>query len=474
MSAERGRRRTLQAVLAAVALCRPTPAPAFDDPLATRPPSLAAAAVLPGDALAAACPLSRREDEVLSLAVAVDLALCRSPQIREAWANIKVQAGALGEARSAFLPRLNGNLSRVDDATSPAGAGAPRSSVRSTTLHAGLEWRIFDFGGRAADQAGAEALLAAALASHQAMMQSALSGVVQAYFDAVAAQAELTAKVESEAMARDTVAAAARREAQGVIGHADTLQAVTALAKSTIEKNRARGASIKALTMLTYAIGEPESGHLLLPESIDDSQRTAEHDLRHWLEAVKQTHPAIVAARAQLDAARHKVDAMRSEGRPTLDLSFNYYRNGRPDQALQAASSRERTLGVMLTVPIFDGFANHYRVAGALAQVEHKEAELDDTQHQVLTDVVKAYADAASSLDNIGASEDLQNAAQEALASSRRRYDHGAADILEILNAQTALADARQERVRCAAEWRAARLRLLASAAQMGRFSVNQ
>lgn len=61
-----------------------------------------------------------------------------------------------------------------------------------------------------------------------------------------------------------------------------------------------------------------------------------------------------------------------------------------------------------------------------------------------------------------------------------KRYQYTAIDdatrirALKILSTQSALADARQERVRCLAEWHSARLRLLASAGQMGRFAVNE
>ncbi|WP_347990130.1 TolC family protein [Methylomonas sp. AM2-LC] len=84
-------------------------------------------------------------------------------------------------------------------------------------------------------------------------------------------------------------------------------------------------------------------------------------------------------------------------------------------------------------------------------------------------EVVKAYADATSSLQNLSYSATLLNAAQEALATSQRRYDKGAADIMEMLTTQTAFADAAQERIRTLAEWRSARLRLLAGSGALGR-----
>jgi len=125
-----------------------------------------------------------------------------------------------------------------------------------------------------------------------------------------------------------------------------------------------------------------------------------------------------------------------------------------------------------LTVPLFDGFSTTYKIRGAEAQVEQSEAQLLDTEHQILMEVVKAHADASASLLNLQASETLLAAAQDALGVSKRKFERGAADILEILNTQSALADAQQERIRSLAEWRSARLRLLANAGLMGRTSL--
>lgn len=56
-------------------------------------------------------------------------------------------------------------------------------------------------------------------------------------------------------------------------------------------------------------------------------------------------------------------------------------------------------------------------------------------------EVVKAHADAQSSFENLQASQQLLSAAEVAVQSFQKRYDKGAADILELLSKQSALAD---------------------------------
>ena len=93
---------------------------------------------------------------------------------------------------------------------------------------------------------------------------------------------------------------------------------------------------------------------------------------------------------------------------------------------------------------------------------------MQETTNQILTEVVKAHADALTSLGILRATDRLMEAATQGLHSSLRRYERHAADILEVLNSQSSLADAEQVRIRAVAEWRSARLRLLANSGLLG------
>lgn len=151
-----------------------------------------------------------------------------------------------------------------------------------------------------------------------------------------------------------------------------------------------------------------------------------------------------------------------------MDYTRNQYQNGYPNQGLSSTNTKVNTIGFTLNVPLFEGFARTYKIRGAQAQSEQSEAQLQDTELQILMEVVKAHADAQQSFENLQASLQLLNATEAAVQSSQKRYDKGATDILELLSAQSALADAWQERVRCLSDWRSARLRLMSSAGILG------
>ncbi len=444
----------------------------FVDPLQTLPKIIESGVSLPGDAKPVTCPVNKDFSNPLALAEAVDLALCNNPQIKAAWATIKVQSGSVGEARAAYLPTLSGSTNFMRTHTTYPGSSTAATTVDGKTIYGTLSWRLFDFGGRDANRKSANSLLVAAIAHHDAALQKTLSDVVQAYFDAHTAKTTLQAKEQNEAIAKNTFETAQRREARGAVSRGDTLQATTALAKASLEKNRAIGAYQKTLSLLVYALGVPTQTRIILSDDLRDKEALESRSLDDWLKIATESHPAVLSARAQWESSKQRITLTRSEGLPTLDLSDSYYQNGYPGQGLSSTQSQVNSIGISISIPFFDGFSRTYKIRGAEALAEQRTAELQDTEQSTMMEVVKAHADAAASLQNLQASENLLSAAQESLNTSQRKYDKGAADILEILNTQSALSDAKQERIRSLAEWRSARLRLLAGVGLMGREAV--
>src|SRR5574343_26266 len=441
----------------------------LNDPLRTRPDLLNNGPTLPDDSRLL-CPAQIDFSKPLALGDAVDVALCNNPQIHGAWAQIKLQSGALGEARAAYLPTINGSFSRLKNSTTyPQTSGISNSYTMGNQAYGSFNWRLFDFGGRAANREAANLLLAAAISGHDAVLQKAMAAVIQAYFDAVTAKAAHASRRQMAALAENTFNATKRREMGGATALNDSLQASTALAKAKLVESRSGGEYDKAMGVLKQSMGVAASTSVLLPNQVDGYQQTDLKDLNSWLLEAEEKHPAIKQAKAKWDADKAKVLATRSEGLPTLDATAYISRNGYPNQGLSYVNQTVIAGGITINFPIFEGFGRTYKVRGAEAQAELSEAQLQDTTNQILTDVVRAHADAVTSLGTLKASERLLTTAREAVQSSQRRYDKNAADILELINTESALADAQQERIRAIAEYRSARLRLLANTGILGK-----
>ncbi|MFT3815605.1 MAG: TolC family protein [Acidovorax sp.] len=435
---------------------------------------------------------SHATPSVLHLPIAVQLAVCHNPQLRASWSQIAQQAAQAGQAQSAYWPQLNASVARQRSRVGYADADIPASQTQVTAQNVILSWRLWDFGARSARVDAAQAQVRAALSGQNAVLHKAVADVLHIYAEAQSAQARLATQRQLQPLASRNLQAVKRRQAAGAGSAGDILQAITAQARIQLEQSRAEGDLRKALAQLIYQVGLPPGTALevssLLPESTLEvtgqlsptaeittekavphpavpllsltTQRLLNQTLNDWLAHARQYHPAVEAARAQLQAAEASLKAIRADGLPTLDLSLGHYRNGRPNMALSAVHSRENVVGISLAIPLFDGFANTYKANAAQALMEQRLVELQATEQQTLQEVVQLHAEAHASLNNLKAAADLYRAAQAAVQSVQRQYEKGALDVLQLNQGLITLQQAQYELTRAQLEWSRARLRL--------------
>nr|WP_295551255.1 TolC family protein [uncultured Pseudacidovorax sp.] len=392
------------------------------------------------------------------------MALCSNPRTRQSWLAIRAQASALGQARSAYLPKINAWARVSSDASSTSGNSTERQGASASVS---VAWRIWDFGVREEAVEAAQALVTAALASHDAALQETMSLTIQSFFDTQAARATRAGRARSEAIARGTFEAAQRREASGMGSGSETLQAKTAMLRARLELANAEGAFKLARISLANAVGIRADNYFDLAEIELPDIPQLERTLATWLDQAEASHPALAAARAQLSAVKAQAKKVSKEGMPTLEASAAYYRNGRPDQGLSGVPTREQQVGVILNVPLFDGFERLYRERAAQVQVEDREAELNGVSLRVSLEVAQAHASAVTAIAALEVSQALVETARASNSSSRRRYDRGAADMLEVLSTQQALTDAELLHAQARAKLYSSRLRVLAALGQL-------
>ncbi|PMQ02558.1 Nickel and cobalt resistance protein CnrC [Dyella sp. AD56] len=180
----------------------------------------------------------------------------------------------------------------------------------------------------------------------------------------------------------------------------------------------------------------------------------------------------MLAAEKELLAAQAAVTQAKAQGRPTIKLVGQYSQNNEPVQlglGLQhyPATGHDGYVGLQVNIPLFSGFATTYQVHAAEAQVDQQAVAVDKARQQVALQVWTSYQTLQTDTENLTLSAKLQDVATEAWESAQRRYGSGVGTILELLETQTALAKARQQRIQALAEWRYDRLALGAALGQL-------
>ncbi len=419
----------------------------------------------------------------IGLAEAVQRALCNDPRGPQAWADLDLAAARLGVARSAWWPTLDAqagagrNRQRLrESATAGASPTTSASTFDSRNAQLSLAWTLFDFGQRSATEEGARQTLLAAAASRSQVVQQIFLDAANAYLQLLQAQGQMAVARETERIYLQGFLAAEAKHAAGVDDQAAKLQMQTAFAQSVVARVRAEGQLRTAQGALAAALGEAPGRPV---EADLDATRLPDtafiRDTDTLLALAEQQHPQLQAARAQLAAARARGDAAERAGRPSLSLAASQgltRRSGSEAATGLADRQRDQSVGLQLTVPLFDGFSRMYEARAAQAEAAQADAALQVARRTIALEVWQAYQAFQTQNQQLDGTERLLGYATRSLEVAQGRFKAGVGNTLELLEAQRALADAAQQRIGVLSDWRANRLRLAAALGQLGLWSV--
>lgn len=395
--------------------------------------------------------------QTLTLADVADASLCNNPQTREAWANARVQAALLGVAKSAYLPKVTDNVAANTNVASPqTSRNNPYSNISNNLV---ATYLLYDFGNRDANLENARQLLQAASATQSGTIQNILLSAVQAYYQVQAKQSALEAALEAESASAESFKAAEARYKTGIATPADKLQAQTAYAQQTLLRISNEGALKSAYGALANVMGLPANVRLNITQNDSAKPNTSADILQDVNALIEEAHirrPDLIATEAQLKAAEASINASRNAAKPTISLALsNFSQDGS-----QYNASNTTALGISLSIPLFDGYAPTYKIRAAEANADLKLAQLDKVKLAVSLDVWNTYQALKTSTQTISAADILVNSAQESARVALGRYKAGVGNIIESLNAQSALASAQQQNIQARLNFNIARASL--------------
>ncbi|WP_223259579.1 TolC family protein [Candidatus Methylopumilus universalis] len=393
-------------------------------------------------------------DKPLTLVEVTEAALCHNPQTREVYANAKVQSAQVGVARSLFFPSVTDTLSVTENKNRTTNYSNATNRIVASYL-------LYDFGNRDANFENANQLLRAASASQNATVQTVLLTAVNAFYQVHANRAILNASIETERLSQESFKAAEAKYIAGVATPADKLQAQTSFANATLTKLRNEGTLKVAYGNLANVMGAPANINFQIADSkLDDIPELVDQDIDALIEQARLQRPDLMASEAQLKASLAKIEAVKADAKPKvrIDASNQYDEN-----SLGQTSQNTSQLGIFLSIPLFEGYKPTFLIRSAEATAELNASKRDQLKLQVSLDVWTAYQNLKTANESITASNVLLLSAEESSRLALGRYKEGVGNIIDTLNAQSALANAKQQKIQSVLNWNIARTTLAQS-----------
>jgi outer membrane protein len=396
----------------------------------------------------------------------VDLALRNNPATRATWQASRAAAAHLGSEQGAYFPQIDAaaNYSKTKSSLSSSLTFDRKSFEPSLAL----QYVLFDFGKRGADVEEARQQMYAANWTHNAAIQQTVLAVERAYYQYLYAKAVRQADSAAVKEAGASLDAAQERKKSGLATAADVLQARSHYSQTKLELQTVEGQIQTIRGSLATAMGLSPTVPYdigLLPGDIPAVE--VGETVEEYIRQAQLQRPDLAAARAAALGAQAHTRSVKAEGFPSLSVQGNISRRFYDSFSNYGDNY---LAGVFLSVPLFTGFAHSYDMLEAQAKAEQAQQNYEVLKGQVDLDVWTSYYDLQTAAARLGTAREFLESATESEDVALERYKAGVGSILELLAAQTSLADARAQDLLARTDWF---LALAELAYAMGRLEIS-
>ncbi len=174
------------------------------------------------------------------------------------------------------------------------------------------------------------------------------------------------------------------------------------------------------------------------------------------LSSARENRVELKAQLTRQKLASLSLSSITSERLPSLSVNGDYGWIGlKPDEGLPT-----RSVGLMLSVPIFDGGQREGRISESRSRLRQESLRMKDVSDQVTLEVRNALLTLDSSTQQVQVAGKGIDLAMKELTFARDRYEAGLATNIEVTNAQTSVARARDNVIEALFRFNASRINL--------------
>jgi outer membrane protein TolC len=385
---------------------------------------------------------------MLTLQDALERAKKNNPEYRAAVTEFGLAKEDRVQSRAALLPSVNYNAAFLYTEGNGTASGrfiannGVHEYLSQGDVHQELSLATI------ADYHRASAAEAVARARREIAARGLVVTVVQTYYGFVVAQRKYSTAQRTATEAQRFLDISQKLEHGGEVAHSDVIKAQIQtqqqnrdLREAELEMNRSR-LELAVLVFPDFNENFSVVDDLQIPESVPSFAEVKA--------AAANKNPELRAALAALQEANGEVAVAWNGFLPSVSLDYFYGIDASHfavNQTDPATGQQFRNLGYAATatlqLPIWNWGANRSKVKQADLRRQQARVELSFTQRQLMAKLQTLYSEAQTTRSELESLDKSAELAAESLRLTTMRYQAGESTVLEVVDAQNTLTQAR-------------------------------
>lgn len=352
-----------------------------------------------------------------TLSQVVQLALRHNPRVIGAEAVLEQSQGQRVTAGAYLNPSFTGSAGRGsirDPSTNTS------ITERTITVEQPLEW----MSKRIARQRAADAGVASALAGIEETKVMITADVKGAFFQLLLAQQDALLAKENQKTVEDLVKLVTARVNTREAPKFELVKATVELQKSKKDLARADNALLVARTKLDVVTGKALGGSFVIQGEFETLRSGL--DLRVLMDQARDRQPALRRQQRVVEQAEFTIEEERASRMPNVTVMGQYHRE---------AGDESVTGGLSVPLPLW--YRRQGEIGTAMGTHRRAQAERDRLQQELEQTITQHFQEVQTAQAQMQVFEQgLLHQAQEALNIAQFSFRHGAASLLDVIDAQ--------------------------------------
>jgi outer membrane protein TolC len=228
---------------------------------------------------------------------------------------------------------------------------------------------------------------------------------------------------------------------EGLAPRSDVIKSEVQVSNARLDVIKAENALLSAKANLATAMGQPVTTDFDV--TARDEGLIALPSLKQAIAVAYDQRPELKGSHARIESAKASVDQAKSGLYPNLSLDASYgWQNSEffPNE-------KKWSVGLTIGIPIFEQITAKSKISQATANLAGLKATEIQTMRNIELDVQQAWLSLKEAMERLDVTKKTLEQAEEDMRVSEGRYKEGMGNILEVIDAQTALTQARTNNV---------------------------
>lgn len=349
------------------------------------------------------------------------------------------------QARAALLPSVTYNNQYLYTQASNALTGTPIFIANNAVHEYISQGNVHEAVGLAdlAAYRRTRALEAVARAKAEIAARGLVVTVVQAYYGLIASQRKYASTQQATTEAQRFLDISQKLEKGGEVAHSDVIKAQIQTQGRERDLREAQLDMEKSRLDLAVLIFPDFNENFSVVDDLDLAPPL--QSFEDFERAAETKNPDLRAARASLQAAQSDLTGARLGYFPSLGLDYWYGIDAThfAVNGLNGVNNLGSSASATLNIPVWNWGITHSKVVQADLKRKQAQRELSFAQRKLLAGIHTAYNEAQAALSELELLKSSAELATESLRLTTLRYQGGESTVLEVVDAQNTLTQAR-------------------------------